>query len=45
MLQTLKDEGVDFDNILIDDSFPCDNKNTRKPGTGMLGKYLDGSTT
>lgn len=42
MLQTLKDEGVEFDDILIDDSFPEDHRPTRKPGTGMLGKYLSG---
>ena len=43
MLLTLEGEGVRFDNILIDKSFPEDNLPTRKPGTAMLGKYLDGS--
>lgn len=43
MLQTLAGEGVVFDDILIDRSFPHENLPTRKPGTGMLGKYLDGS--
>ena len=43
MLQTLEGEGVVFDNILIDKSFPQDNAPTRKPGTGMLGAYMDGS--
>lgn len=43
MLDTLKGEGVVFDDILIDRSFPEDNLPTRKPGLGMLGKYLDGS--
>ena len=43
MLATLKGEGVVFDNILIDRSFPQDNAPTRKPGTGMLGAYLDGT--
>ena len=42
MLRTLRGEGVEFDDILIDDSFPEDNKPTRKPGTGMFGKYLSG---
>ena len=42
MLRTLRGEGVEFDDILIDDSFPEDNKPTRKPGTGMFGKYLGG---
>ena len=42
MLQTLKGEGVVFDDILIDRSFPEDNLPTRKPGTAMLTKYLGG---
>ena len=42
MLRTLRGEGVEFDDILIDDSFPEDNKPTRKPGTGMFSKYLSG---
>jgi imidazoleglycerol-phosphate dehydratase/histidinol-phosphatase len=40
MLKTLKGEGVEFDEILIDRSLPADNAPTRKPRTGMLGKYL-----
>lgn len=43
MLQTLEGEGVKFDDILIDRSFPEDMLPTRKPGTGMLGAYMDGS--
>ena len=43
MLQTLKGEGVIFDDILIDRSFPADNQPTRKPGTAMLTKYLGGA--
>lgn len=42
MLDVLKGEGITFDDILIDRSFPSDNLPTRKPGTGMLGKYLTG---
>lgn len=42
LLETLKAEGIEFDEILIDRSFPEDNLPTRKPGTGMLGKYLTG---
>ena len=42
MLDVLKGEGVEFDDILIDRSFPSDNLPTRKPGTGMLGRYLSG---
>ena len=43
MIQTLAGEGIVFDDILIDRTFPQDNAPTRKPGTGMLGSYLDGS--
>lgn len=43
ILDTLKGEGVEFDNILIDRHFPQDNAPTRKPGTGMLTAYMDGS--
>ena len=43
LLKTLEGEGVRFDDILIDPSFPEDNSPNRKPRTGMFGKYLDGS--
>ena len=43
LLKTLEGEGVRFDNILIDPSFPEDNSPNRKPRTGMFGQYLDGS--
>lgn len=42
MLATLEGEGVKFEDMLIDRSFPADNAPTRKPRTGMFGKYLDG---
>lgn len=42
MIKTLKGEDVEFDDILIDDSFPEDNSPRRKPQLGMLGKYLSG---
>lgn len=41
MLATLEGEGIVFDDILIDRSMPADNAHTRKPRTGMFGKYLD----
>jgi imidazoleglycerol-phosphate dehydratase/histidinol-phosphatase len=41
MLETLKGEGVVFDDFLIDEHFPADNSPFRKPGIGMFGKYLD----
>lgn len=40
ILQTLKGEGIEFDNILIDRHFPADNHPCRKPGTGMLTEYM-----
>lgn len=40
ILNTLKGEGVVFNDILIDRHFPQDNAPTRKPGTGMFGKYM-----
>jgi len=43
MLKALANEGVVFDDILIDRHFPHDNAPTRKPGTGMMSKYMDGS--
>lgn len=42
MLKTLEGEGIVFEDILIDKSFPEDNAPTRKPRTGMLGKYMTG---
>jgi len=42
MLQTLKNEGITFDDILVDKTFPEDNAPTRKPRTGLLGKYMTG---
>ena len=43
MLETLAGEGVTFDDQLIDPSLPEEKKPTRKPGTAMFGKYMDGS--
>lgn len=43
MLQAFEGEGVTFDAIHIDRSFPEENLPTRKPGTAMLTAYLDGS--
>ena len=42
MLKAFENEGISFNDILIDTSFPADKKNTRKPGTGLFGKYLNG---
>ena len=43
LLNSFKNEGVTFSEILIDRSFPNDNASTRKPRTGMLTNYLDNS--
>ena len=43
LMKTLEGEGIVFSNILIDRSFDEDNSPSRKPRTGMFGKYLDGS--
>ncbi len=42
ILKTLEGEGVVFDDILIDKSFPEENAPTRKPRTGLLTKYMTG---
>lgn len=42
MLKALEGEGIAFDDILIDRSFPEDNSPNRKPRTGLLGNYLSG---
>jgi len=43
IMKTFEGEGVSFDDVLIDKSFPEDNSPNRKPRTGMLDKYMDGS--
>ncbi len=41
MMKTLEGEGITFDDICIDRSFPEENAPTRKPRTGMLTNYID----
>ena len=41
ILQTLAGEGITFKEQLIDRHFPEDNAPTRKPGIGMVKKYMD----
>ena len=41
IMKTFEGEGIVFDNVLIDRSFPEDNAPTRKPRTGMLTGYLN----
>ncbi|BAG83296.1 bifunctional histidinol-phosphatase/imidazoleglycerol-phosphate dehydratase HisB [Candidatus Azobacteroides pseudotrichonymphae] len=40
MLNIFQNEGIFFDNIFIDKSFPQDNLSTRKPNTAMLTQYF-----
>lgn len=39
-METLSNEGIYFDRIFIDKSFPEENLPTRKPGIGMLKGYF-----
>lgn len=43
IIDTLHGEGVDFEKQHIDRHFPEDNSPMRKPGTGMLTEYMNGS--
>ncbi len=40
VMQSLAGEGIRFSGIFIDRSFPEEKLSTRKPGTGMLTKYI-----
>lgn len=41
VMKTFANEGITFDQVFIDRSFPEDNAPTRKPRTGMLTRYLN----
>lgn len=41
ILQSFENEGVVFDQVFIDKSFPKDQQPTRKPGTELLKPYID----
>jgi imidazoleglycerol-phosphate dehydratase/histidinol-phosphatase len=43
VIQAFKNEGIVFNDILIDNSFPEENSQNRKPRTGLLTKYLKGN--
>lgn len=43
ILDSFEREGVVFKEVLIDRSFPHENKLSRKPGTALLEHYMDGS--
>ncbi|USD25032.1 bifunctional histidinol-phosphatase/imidazoleglycerol-phosphate dehydratase HisB [Flagellimonas marinaquae] len=40
IMKSFENEGVVFDAVYIDKTFPKDNADTRKPGTGMLTSYF-----
>ncbi|MFT3981365.1 MAG: bifunctional histidinol-phosphatase/imidazoleglycerol-phosphate dehydratase HisB [Ferruginibacter sp.] len=41
VLQSFENEGVDFDKVFIDKTYPYEHAPTRKPGTAMLTAYLE----
>ncbi len=41
VMKTLQNEGIVFTDVFIDKTFSYENKPTRKPGTGMLTKYIN----
>jgi len=40
ILKSFENEGVVFDKVFLDRTFPHDNADTRKPGTGLLTTYF-----
>ncbi len=41
IIQTLKNEGIEFTEVIIDKTFASDNALTRKPGTALLTHFFD----
>ncbi|GAA0759308.1 bifunctional histidinol-phosphatase/imidazoleglycerol-phosphate dehydratase HisB [Psychroflexus lacisalsi] len=41
IIHTFKNEGVHFEDVYIDKTFPEENSPTRKPKTGLLTKYFE----
>lgn len=41
VMKSLEGEGIHFSDVLIDRSFPHEQLPTRKPGTGMLTRYMN----
>lgn len=41
ILKCFANEGINFEAVLIDKTFPYEKKTTRKPGTGMLTAYIN----
>lgn len=42
VMKCLANEGINFDKVCIDRSFPEEGLETRKPGTGLLTEYMQG---
>ena len=42
ILRAFANEGITFDEIVVDRTFAHDNQPTRKPGTALLTHYLEG---
>ena len=40
IMKSFENEGVVFDKVFLDRTFPKDNADTRKPGTGLLTEYF-----
>jgi len=40
ILKSFENEGVIFDKVFLDRTFPHENADTRKPGTGLLTEYF-----
>tara|TARA_R110002050_G_scaffold16019_2_gene49103 strand:+ start:201622 stop:202755 length:1134 start_codon:yes stop_codon:yes gene_type:complete len=40
ILNSFENEGVVFNKVFLDRTFPHENANTRKPGTGLLTEYF-----
>lgn len=43
IFRVLHTEGVDFEEMYFDEHRPADNHPNRKPGTGMLTKFIEGN--
>ena len=43
IIQAFRNEGVVFEEVLIDKSFEEERKDTRKPNTGLMTKYIYGN--
>jgi len=43
IIQAFRNEGIVFEEVLIDKSFEEEGKDTRKPNTGLMTKYIYGN--